>query len=151
MLELGGRSAVSFAPMTPTSQAGPTPDWYRWAVQSVRGYAMFTTDLKARIVTWDAGASEVFGYRREDVLGEDARFIFTPEDIAKHAPETDIALAVGHRAAPDERWHVRKDGTIFWASGLLLVLLDDAGRHVGFLKIVRERDPPDQAQGAGAR
>jgi two-component system CheB/CheR fusion protein len=120
---------------------GTTPlseKWYRWAVQSIRGYAVFTTDLKGQIATWDQGATDVFGYRREDVLGENARFIFTPEDIQQHAPEWEIAQAVGNRAAPDERWHVRKDGTLFWASGLLLVLLDDTGRHVGFLKIVRE-------------
>ena len=113
-------------------------------MQSVRGYACFTTDLEARIVTWDAGASEVFGYRREDVLGENARFIFTPEDIATHAPEMEIAIATDNRTAPDERWHVRKDGSIFWASGLMMVILDDEGRHVGFVKIVRERTPPSE-------
>ena len=122
----------------------PLPDsWYRWTIQSIRVFACFTTDLRARIVTWDLGASELFGYRKEDVIGEDARFIFTLEDIKNNAPEREIAQAVGNRAALDERWHVRKDGTIFWASGLLLVLLDDACRHVGFLKIVRESSPPE--------
>lgn len=118
------------------------PDWHRWAIQSIRGYACFTTNLQARIVTWDQGAIDVFGYRREDVLGEDAKFIFTPEDISKRAPEVEITTAVGHGKALDERWHVRKDGSIFWASGLLLVMRDDDGRHVGFIKVVRECAPP---------
>lgn len=118
------------------------PEWYRWAVQSVRGYAFFTTDLKTRVVTWDSGAVELFGYRREDVIGEDARFIFTSEDIKLHAPEIEVATAVAQRTAPDERWHVRKDGTLFWASGLMIVMTDDEGRHVGFAKIIRERPPP---------
>lgn len=117
-------------------------EWYQWAVQSIRGYAFFTTDLKTRIVTWDRGASDLFGYRREDVIGEDARFIFTSEDIRNRAPEFEIASAVANRTAPDERWHVRKDGTLFWASGLMMLLTDPAGRHVGFLKIVRECSPP---------
>jgi two-component system CheB/CheR fusion protein len=118
------------------------PEWHRWAIQSVRGYAIFTTDLKSRIMTWDQGAVDLFGYRREDVLGEDAKFIFTPEDIRKREPEHEIVTAVGNRSAPDERWHVRKDATLFWASGLLMLLRDDDGRHVGFVKIVRERPPP---------
>lgn len=122
------------------------PEWYRWCVQSVRGFAIFTTDLKARITTWDGGATEVFGYRREDVIGENARFIFTPEDIDKKTPELEIAQAVTDRSALDERWHVRKDGTIFWASGLMLVMLDDVGRHIGFVKIVRECEAPDSAR-----
>lgn len=76
------------------------------------------------------------------MLGENARFIFTPEDIARGVPEKEIADAVGNRTAPDERWHVRKDGFVFWASGLMMTLLGDDGRHVGFIKIVRERPPP---------
>lgn len=120
----------------------PLDVWYRWAVQSVRGFAFFTTDLEGRIVTWDAGASELFGYRREDVIGEDARFIFTSEDIAQRAPEIEIVTAVANRTAPDERWHVRKDGSLFWANGLMMVITDDAGRHVGLAKIIREDTPP---------
>jgi PAS domain S-box-containing protein len=120
-------------------------DWYRWAVQSVRTYAFFTCDVQNRIRTWDQGAVALFGYRREDVIGEDARFIFTPQDIRNHVPETEIATAVGNRSAPDERWHVRKDGSIFWASGRMMVLTDDAERHVGFVKIVRECPPPSAA------
>lgn len=129
--------------MIPPAQLPKLPfEWHRWAVQSVRGYAMFTTDLKARVTTWDEGAVEVFGYRREDVLGENARFIFTPEDIKRRAPEAELAEAVGNRTAPDERWHVRKDGTVFWASGLMMLLCDDVGRQVGFIKIVREAPAP---------
>lgn len=113
-------------------------EWYRWMVQSVSGYAIFSTDVQGRIVTWDEGAERLFDYRRDDVLGEDVRFIFTPEDIAKHAPEAEYADAAENRCALDERWHVKKDGTIFWASGLMMRLLDDHRRHVGFVKIIRD-------------
>ena len=97
------------------------------------------------MVTWDAGAVELFAYRREDVLGENARFIFTPEDIGNREPEAELVTALGHRTAVDERWHVRKDGSIFWASGLMMIMTDDVGRHVGFVKVVRERPPPGAA------
>jgi two-component system, chemotaxis family, CheB/CheR fusion protein len=121
----------------------PVPaEWYRWTVQSIRGYAVFTTDLNARIVTWDQGAIDLFGYRREDVMGEDARLIFTPEDIRKRAPEIELESAMANRTAVDERWHVRKDASLFWASGLMMLVTDDTGRHVGFMKIIRERSPP---------
>jgi two-component system, chemotaxis family, CheB/CheR fusion protein len=129
-----------------TARPAPPADWYRWAVQSIRGYACFTTDLKARVVTWDGGAVALFGYRREDVIGENARFIFTPEDIQQREPEAELVAAVGDHCARDERWHVRKDGSIFWASGLMMVMTDDDGRHVGFVKIVRECEPPQDAR-----
>jgi two-component system CheB/CheR fusion protein len=126
----------------PSAMPPLPPNWHRWTIQSVRQYALFTTDLRNRIATWDQGAVDLFGYRSEDVLGEDARFIFTPGDIRAHAPEEEIAATVANRTAPDERWHVRKDATLFWASGLMMLLTDDAGRHVGFIKLVRERPPP---------
>jgi two-component system, chemotaxis family, CheB/CheR fusion protein len=122
--------------------SNPSAEWYRCAVQSIRGYAMFTTDINGRIVTWDRGAVDLFGYRKEDVLGEDASLIFLPEDITKHAPEQEIAQAMENRVAPDERWHVRKDGSLFWANGLMMVMTDEAGRQIGFVKIVREGVPP---------
>lgn len=113
-------------------------EWYRWVVQSVSGYAVFSTDVQGRIVTWDEGAEQLFGYRREDVIGENARFIFTPDDIHSQTPEVEFANAAANRCAPDERWHVKKDGTIFWASGLMMRVLDDHRQHVGFVKIVRD-------------
>jgi PAS domain S-box-containing protein len=111
---------------------------------------MFTTDINGRIVTWDRGAVDLFGYRKEDVLGEDASLIFLPEDIKKHAPEQEIAQAMENRIAPDERWHVRKDGSLFWANGLMMVMTDEAGRQIGFVKIVREGTPPSRGWCVGS-
>ncbi|MET1755921.1 PAS domain-containing protein [Novosphingobium sp. RD2P27] len=39
----------------------------------------------------------------------------------------------------DERWHLRKDGERFWASGETMPLLTDDGQHPGFVKILRDR------------
>jgi two-component system, chemotaxis family, CheB/CheR fusion protein len=119
-------------------------EWYRWMVQSIEGYAVFSTDRDNRILTWDQGAERLFGYGRNDVLGERAHFIFTPEDIRDHVVEKELREAATNRQAADERWHVKKDGSLFWASGLMMKLFDDEGRHVGFLKVVQEREPPDR-------
>ena len=40
-------------------------------------------------------------------------------------------------SAIDERWHQRKDGSRFWASGVLTPLLHD-GKTQGFVKILRD-------------
>jgi diguanylate cyclase (GGDEF)-like protein len=47
------------------------------------------------------------------------------------------AAAATERAA-DYRWHVRKDGSRFWADGILTPLRDGDGEHVGYLKIMRD-------------
>jgi PAS domain-containing protein len=40
--------------------------------------------------------------------------------------------------AEDERWHIRKDGTRFWASGIMTPIRDEAGNVRGFVKIARD-------------
>ncbi len=46
------------------------------------------------------------------------------------------AVAAGRSA--DERWHLRKDGTRFWASGVLSAMYDQQGRLRGFAKVLRD-------------
>jgi two-component sensor histidine kinase len=48
--------------------------------------------------------------------------------------------------ALDERWHVRKSGERFWASGELMPLKDDAGEIVGFVKVMRDRTEQRRAE-----
>jgi two-component sensor histidine kinase len=40
--------------------------------------------------------------------------------------------------AEDERWHVRKDGSCFFASGVLTAIRDETGELRGFAKIMRD-------------
>jgi signal transduction histidine kinase len=40
--------------------------------------------------------------------------------------------------AEDERWHLRKDGSRFWAAGIVTALWDDAGKLRGYAKILRD-------------
>ena len=60
-------------------------------------------------------------------------------DEAEHRgmPQADQALAKGR--ASDERWHMRKDGSRLWASGVMMLLRDRRGEAIGFVKIFRDR------------
>jgi PAS domain S-box-containing protein len=60
---------------------------------------------------------------------------FTAEDRAIQEAEAERRQALAHGRAEDERWHVRKDGSRFWGSGLLIPLGD---RQAGFVKIMRD-------------
>ncbi len=64
--------------------------------------------------------------------------IFTPEDRACDAPELEMRTAEAEGRAEDNRWHVRKDGTRFWSSGLMVSLRDAEGHLLGFAKVMRD-------------
>ena len=48
----------------------------------------------------------------------------------------DQALAQGR--ASDDRWHIRKDGSRFWCSGMLMAARDAQGSIRGFVKVMRD-------------
>jgi PAS domain-containing protein len=64
--------------------------------------------------------------------------IYTPEDEQAGVLQQEMGDALSKGRALDERWHLRKDGSRFWASGELLVLQEDAA-FKGFIKILRDR------------
>jgi PAS domain S-box-containing protein len=110
----------------------------RRIVEGVRDHSIFTTDREGVVVDWTAGAEAVFGWRADEIVGRDAAILFTPEDRACRRPVEELRIAAGNGCAADERWHVRKDGSRFFANGSTRPLHDLDGRIAGFIKIARD-------------
>lgn len=119
---------------------------FRVMMESVQDYAIFALDLEGQIVTWNTGAERVFGYIEAEAVGQVGDMLFTPEDRAANAPQQEMrnALTKGH--AEDERWHVRKDGSRFWASGMVTPLQNIDGQVRGFVKVARDYTAQKQAE-----
>lgn len=111
---------------------------YRLLVESTTEYAMLMLDPEKRITSWNAGAERIFGYAESEVLGEEGDLLFTEEDRADGVPEAEAAQAAEAGRAQDDRWHVRKGGARFWASGVLTALREPDGTLRGFAKILRD-------------
>ncbi|MDQ3916983.1 MAG: PAS domain S-box protein [Acidobacteriota bacterium] len=125
----------------PRENQGPTgsEELFRFMVESVRDYAIFAISPEGRIVSWNTGAELIFGYREEEAVGRGADIIFTREDRERGAPEEELRKAAAEGRAEDERWHLRRDGTRFWASGMVTPLLDREGDLRGFVKVARDQ------------
>jgi len=115
-----------------------TDDIYRKAIEDIRDYAIFITDPSGLITNWNVGAQHILGYSEEEIIGKDASKFFTPEDRAKGVPQKELATAAAAGRAEDERWHVRRDGSRFWASGVVTPVRDDTGKLIGFSKVMRD-------------
>ena len=111
---------------------------FRLLVESAADYAIFTITPDNIIDSWNAGATAVFGWTEAEALGKSAEMIFTPEDREAGVPEQEMATALKKGRAPDERWHLRKDGSRFYVSGVMHVLRDADGKLQGFAKIARD-------------
>jgi PAS domain S-box-containing protein len=113
-------------------------DLFHLLVESVKDYAIFTTDTEGKITTWNTGAERFFGYMEAEILGQSAAIIYTPEDRESGVPERELSTAAAKGRAEDERWHLRKDGSRFWVSGMVTPLRDEAGALCGFVKVGRD-------------
>ena len=108
----------------------------RLVIGSTRDYAIFTLDLEGRVTSWNAGAERIFGWTSDEIVGQPGALVFTPEDRAVGAVEDEMRRAREDGRATAERWHLRKDGSTFFASGVMNRL--DDGSLKGYAKIARD-------------
>ncbi|MEY2505065.1 MAG: two-component system, chemotaxis family, CheB/CheR fusion protein [Verrucomicrobiota bacterium] len=111
---------------------------FRLLVEGAKDYAMFLINPENIITFWSTGAERLFHWTQEEALGQSGDMIFTEEDRARGAAENEISIALSEGRAPDRRYHVRKDGSRFWADGVLMRLDDETGRIRGFAKVARD-------------
>jgi len=106
--------------------------------ESVRDYALILLDTDNRVVDWNVGAKRILGYNEDEIIGKPANIFFTEEDRRKGEPEREITTARNKGRAEDDRWHVRKDGSRFMASGVMTAIRAETGQIIGFAKVMRD-------------
>lgn len=113
-------------------------------LDSASEYAIITLNGEGGITSWSEGAVRLLGFEESDAIGKTGHIFFTPEDGAAGIPEQEMAKARQEGRATNERWHVRKDGSRFWGSGVMLPLEHQAQQ--GYLKIFRDRTEERMAE-----
>ena len=120
-------ASVAGAPLAPDH----IPSW-------VQDYALFLLDADECVAAWYGGATRIYGYSAEAAIGRHVSFVYAPAEtkgvlVPKVAGS---AATVGHVGT--EGWHVRIDGTRFWANAITMALTDEGGELRGFARIVRD-------------
>ena len=110
-------------------------EYMRIAAETTKDYAILTVDEDGLITKWNRGAERIFGYEEKEVIGKPFSMIFTPEDRAAGAPEEELEGARKEGRSQDDRWHLRKDGSTFFCSGVVTRM---DGKTGGFAKIARD-------------
>ena len=113
-------------------------DRYRLLFEATVDYAVFHVSPAGLVETWNAGAERMFGYAPDEIIARSASILFTPEDNLQGAPEREIKFALETGRAQDSRWHLRKDGSRFWANGVMVGFRDETGNLAGLGKIVKD-------------
>ncbi|MEP7352057.1 MAG: sigma 54-interacting transcriptional regulator [Acidobacteriota bacterium] len=99
-------------------------------------FALDLVDVDGNIVAWYRGAERIYGYRSEDIVGRPASALHKGNTGYEQTDPLKRAGASGYYAC--EGWHIKKDGSLFWANLLSLALHDDLGHLAGFARITRD-------------
>jgi PAS domain S-box-containing protein len=111
---------------------------HKMMIEEVQDFAIILLDLDGTILTWNKGVEKIKGYKANEIIGQNFRIFYLPQDRQEHLPEKLLELAVREGRAKHVGRRVRRDGTIFWGSILITALHDENSEVVGFTKLTRE-------------
>ncbi|MBU1909696.1 MAG: PAS domain S-box protein, partial [Verrucomicrobia bacterium] len=108
--------------------------------------SVVATNLEGRILYWSRGAEKVYGYTAEEVMNKPYRdFGGTIEPVDRAAFKRELLARGSWRGEHVQR---KRDGTTFWTTTYISVVLDSAGRPCGFIGIdldITERKRSEEA------
>ena len=111
---------------------------FRLLVEATTDYAIIMIDPQGIIRSWNSGAERIIGWPERQAIGRPIAELFTSEDLELGEPLRELEEAKADGRAEDNRWHLRADGTRFWATGVMTPLRTPEGVLRGFVKIMRD-------------
>jgi PAS domain S-box-containing protein len=119
---------------------------FRRLVQAVIDYAIFQLDPNGIIVTWNAGAQRIKGYRADEIIGQHFSRFYTEEERKAGVPAKALETAARAGRYEAEGWRVRQDGSKFCALVVIDPIRNELGDLVGFAKVTRDVTERVEAQ-----
>jgi PAS domain S-box-containing protein len=113
--------------------------WMKSLLGSTKETAVVVLSPDGTILAWLGAAAILFGYDAGEAVGMPMRRLFTEEDVAGRLDLQERELALASGRSEDDRWHVRKDGSRFWGSGVMEPIRGDRGEVVALAKVLRDR------------
>src|SRR5260370_2844618 len=110
----------------------------RLFIEAVQDYAIFMLDPEGSVITWNAGAERIKGYKASEIVGQHFSRFYPEEDVRGGKPAWELEVAGREGRFEDEGWRLRKDGSRFWANVIITALKDENGQLYGFGKVTRD-------------
>ncbi|MGA2779204.1 MAG: PAS domain S-box protein [Steroidobacteraceae bacterium] len=106
---------------------------YRLLIEGVEAYAILMLDPSAKVLTWNAGAERILGYRAGEIIGQHFSRFYAEQDLARDIANQELRTAESTGRSEADGWRVRKDGSQYWARSVITAL---PGR--GFALLIRD-------------
>ena len=113
--------------------------WMKSLLASTSETAVVVLSREGEILAWLGASSLLFGYEASEAVGRPLSMLFTDEDVAAQLDKQERDLTLSNGRSEDDRWHVRKDGSRFWGSGVMEPIRDEHDNVMALAKVLRDR------------
>ncbi len=99
--------------------------------------AVVVTDLRGIVTDWNKGAETLYGYSKDEILGQPVSVLHAPE---KSTPTTSEIISTVKRNGKwfGEMRMLHKDGHIGWVESMCVPIYDDNDQIIGTLGVSRD-------------
>lgn len=98
--------------------------------------SVVVTDLQGIITDWNKGSEALYGYSKEEAIGQAVSILHVPEDTAHVTAEVISAVEKFGKWTGEVRM-LHKDGHIGWIESMCVPIFDDEDQMIGALGINR--------------
>jgi len=99
--------------------------------------AVVVTDLEGIVTDWNHGSEKLYGYCKDEALGQPVSILHVPEDTDHITAEVLDAVQKSGKWTGEVRM-LHKDGHIGWIESMVVPLFDDNKQMIGALGINRD-------------
>ncbi len=85
-----------------------------------------------------AGSERIYQYTSGEAVGQNVTLLDSDEDPRQVAMQEELKRAASEGHFGTEGWHVKKDGTRFWANVITMALRSENGDLQGYARVVRD-------------
>ncbi len=106
---------------------------FQAAILSTIRHSVIATNLQRQIIYWNEGATRLFGYSAEEMLGKTAAVLYP--DINEYIHAQEPLQVAESKDYPGEWRGRRKDGTCIWVDYKTTLFRDKDGNVIGYIGI----------------
>jgi len=122
-----------------TSETSPDADPAQNSIPSwVQDFALSLLDVDGQIVAWYGGSERIYQYTSQEAQGQNVTLLNPDEDPQRITMHEELKRAASEGHFGTEGWHVKKDGTRFWANVITMALRTESGELQGYARVVRD-------------
>ena len=121
---------------------------FRALIEDVKDYAIFMIDSDAKIISWNAGAERMLGYKEDEVIWKKFSFLISGRENNAAEISSLFNMAKWENRVEKELWLEKKNREKLWAALTFTKLINNSSTSLNYSVIIRDltksKDTEDQ-------